>query len=91
MKIYEFVVTLTKGTRHTDDLVDALFEAGCADGSVWSHGDAVQVGFSREAESLEAAIRSAIADVQKAGAGVAEVTMAGDALSTLGEAGKCPG
>ena len=84
MKLYEFVVTLSKGTPHSDDLVDALFEAGCDDGSVWSRGEMVHIGFSREANSLEEAIRSAIGDVQRTGAVVAEVTMAADALSALG-------
>lgn len=81
MKTYEFVVTLAKGAQHSDELVEALFEAGCDDGSVWSHGDVVQIGFSREGESLEAAIRSAIGDVQKAGVRVVEVTLEADSLS----------
>ena len=67
MKTYEFIVTLAEGTEHTDELVEALFEAGCDDGSVWSSGGYVQIGFSRESESLEAAIRSAVGDIQKAG------------------------
>ncbi len=83
MKTYEFIVTLAKGAVHSDELVEALFEAGCNDGSIWSRGDVVQVGFSREGESLEAAIRSAIGDVQKAGAAVAEVSMEADALTAL--------
>ena len=86
MRTYEFVVTLAKGTQHSDDLVAAIYDAGCDDGSVWSRADVVQVGFSREAESLEAAIRSAVADVRRAGAAVAEVTMPADALSALGPA-----
>lgn len=83
MKTYEFVVTLSKGTPHSDDLAESLYEAGCDDGSVWSHGDTVQIGFSRQAESLEAAIRSALSDVQNAGVTVAEVTMEAEALSAL--------
>lgn len=83
MKTYEFVVTLAKGTAHSDNLVDSLCTAGCDDGTVWSRGEAVQIGFSREADSLEEAIRSAIGDVQKAGAAVAEVTMEGEALAAL--------
>jgi hypothetical protein len=80
MTTYEFVVTLAKGAEHSDELVEALFEAGCDDGSVWSRGVVVQIGFSREAESLEAAIRSAIGDVQKAGVDVGQVTLEADAL-----------
>ena len=85
MKTYRFIVTLTAGTEHTDDLADALFEAGCDDGTLWSAGDVVQIGFSREAESLEAAIRSAIADVQKAGCTVARLEMEPDALAALAQ------
>ena len=86
MKTYEFVVTLAPA-EHTDELVEALYEAGCDDGSVWSRGAVVQIGFSREADSLEDAIRSAIGDVQKAGAAVAEVTMEADAFSASGRGG----
>jgi hypothetical protein len=85
MRVYRFIATLAKDTAHTDDLADALFEAGCDDGTLWSTGSIVQIGFSREAESLEAAIRSAIADVQKAGSSVAEVTIEGDSLATLAQ------
>jgi hypothetical protein len=59
MKTYEFIVTLAEGTEHTDELAEALYEAGCDDGSVWSSGGRVQIGFTRRAESLEPAIRSA--------------------------------
>jgi len=31
MRTYEFIATLAEGTEHTDDLVEALFEAGCDD------------------------------------------------------------
>jgi hypothetical protein len=83
MKTYDFIVTLGRDTEHSDDLVEALFEVGCDDGSVWSTGSVVQIGFSRQAESLEAAIRSAVADVQKAGSTVVQVTMEEPALTAL--------
>jgi len=79
---YQFTISLAKGTEHTEALVDALFEAGCDDGSVWSRDSMVYIGFSREAESLEGAIRSAIANVQRAGATAFEVTMEADALAS---------
>jgi len=82
-KTYEFIVTLGKGAEHSAELAEALFEAGCDDGSVWSTGGVVQIGFSRQAESLEAAIRSAVADVQKAGSTVVQVTMEEPALAAL--------
>ena len=83
MKTYEFVVSLAKGTEHSDELVEALYEAGCDDGSVWSCAGEVQIGFTRKADSLEGAIRSAIADVQKAGCTVARLEMEPEALGAL--------
>jgi hypothetical protein len=83
VRTYEFVVTLAKGTEHSDALVEALYEAGCDDGSVWSCAGVVQIGFTRQADSLEAAIRSAITDVQKAGCTVARLEMEPEALAAL--------
>jgi len=83
VRTYEFVVTLAKGTEHSDTLVEALYEAGCDDGSVWSCAGVVQIGFSRRADSLEAAIRSAVTDVQKAGCTVARLEMEPAALAAL--------
>jgi hypothetical protein len=83
MKTYEFIVTLAEGTEHTDELVEALFEAGCDDGSVWSSGGYVQIGFSRESESLEAAIRSAVGDIQKAGSRAFQIIMEEGSLAAL--------
>jgi len=85
MRLYHFIVTLGGAVEHTDDLADALFQAGCDDGTLWSAGGVVQIGFSREAESLEAAIRSAIVDVVKTGQAVTEVTLEADALPALPE------
>jgi hypothetical protein len=81
MRRYEFTLSLSEGTRLTEDMADALFEAGCDDGSPGSCEGVVSIDFHREAESLEAAIRSAIADVQKAGCTVAQVTMEADLLA----------
>jgi hypothetical protein len=83
MKTYEFIVTLAEGTEHTDELAEALYEAGCDDGSVWSSGGRVQIGFTRRAESLEPAIRSASGDVQKAGSTVVQVTIEEGSLAAL--------
>ena len=84
MALYEFTMILSKGTELTDDLAEALFEAGCDDGSPGSCEGVVSIDFHREAESLEAAIRSAIADVQKIGCTVAQVTLEADSLAALG-------
>ena len=73
MATYRFTVILAGLREISDDLAETLFEAGCDDGSPWSSQGVAAVGFDREAESFEAAVRSAIADVQKAGCHVAWV------------------
>ena len=73
MPTYRFAVILDGLTEISDDLAEALFEAGCDDGSPWSSEGVAAVGFDREAESFEQAVRSAIADVQKGGGHVAWV------------------
>ena len=78
MKTYEFSVVLAGLSIIDDDLADALFEAGCDDGTPISSDGVAWIGFSREAESLETAIRSAIANVQKAGCTVARVQIEAD-------------
>ena len=78
MKTYEFSVVLAGLAVIDDDLADALFAAGCDDGTPISSSGVASIGFSREAESLETAIRSAIADVQKAGCTVARVEIEAD-------------
>ena len=70
---YRFTVILAGVSEISDDLAEALFEAGCDDGSPWSSEGIAAIGFDREAESFEQAVRSAIADVQKTGCHVAWV------------------
>ena len=67
MQTYSFTVILRDQTEMTEDLAEALAAAGCDDGLAGSSGGVSAVIFDREAESLEQAVRSAIADVQKAG------------------------
>lgn len=83
MKMYHFIAILSQGTECTDDLAEAMFEAGNADGTLWSHGQVAGIRFSREAESLEAAIRSAFSDVKRAGATVVEVKLEAEDLAAL--------
>ena len=79
MKEYEFTVILSGSAELTEELADRLFAAGCDDGSPGSCGDVVSINFHRDADSLEAAIRSAIAQVQAAGCTVAKVEIGPDA------------
>jgi hypothetical protein len=73
MKQYDFTLILAPGMELSDGLVEALYESGCDDGSPGSRGGVVWVTLHREEESLEQAIRSGIADVQRAGCRVARV------------------
>lgn len=81
MKTYGFTVALAGAPDLTDDLCDALYAAGCDDSSPYSSEGITYVPFDREADSLENAIRSAIADVQKAGCQVERLEMDTETLS----------
>jgi hypothetical protein len=67
MKSYEFKLVLSDVADVDERQEDALFEAGCDDGTIVSREGAVFVRFSRESTSLEQAINSAAADVARAG------------------------
>lgn len=73
MPIYEFSLVLACTPDLNEALADRLFAAGCDDGSPVSRAGITRVDFDREAEDLEAAIRSAIANVQQAGCVVQRV------------------
>ena len=67
MKTYDFEIILAAGTDMSEELADRLFEAGCDDGTPGTFCGTPCISFHREADSLESAIRSAVADVQRAG------------------------
>lgn len=52
---------------------DAILEAGCDDGFLYSRDGATYLDFEREAASLQEAVQSAIQDVQAAGYRVVRV------------------
>ena len=70
MKTYEFDVALKDVTEIPDELADALFSAGCSDGTPVRCNGIAWVHFDREASSLEEAIRSAGSQIHAAGARV---------------------
>lgn len=79
MTKYDFSLVLKGVEEIDDDLADALFAAGCDDGTPGSCEGVARVDFHREAESLEQALRSAVANVQAAGCIVGRVEIASDA------------
>ena len=66
MQRYQFTVHLEGLPEMTDDAANALFEAGCDDGSPFSRDGRSSVVFHREARSLEAAVVAAVRDVRRA-------------------------
>lgn len=75
MKTYEFDVVLTDVEEVTDEQADALFAAGCDDGTPASCDGTAWIHFDREASSLEEAIRLAIVQVRAAGFAVAKIEL----------------
>jgi hypothetical protein len=73
MPTFEFQLILRDIQEVTEELADSLFDAGCNDGTPFSSQGVAAIGFSREADSIEEAVHSAIADVNKAGLTVARV------------------
>jgi len=80
MTKYEFTLIL-KGVRElTEDMADTLYEAGCDDGTPGTCNGIGTIDFHREADSLETAIRSAIANVKSAGYEVERVEIEADTI-----------
>ena len=69
---------LKEGTKITEEVAHRLFYAGCDNGTPGVCCGVPVITFSREADGLESAIRSAVADVQKAGCVVERVQIEHD-------------
>ena len=83
MRKYDFTLILGEPLELTDDIADALFTAGCDDGTPGTCNGVFSIDFHREAASLEEAIRSAIKDVRTAGYEVARVEIEADAVTQM--------
>jgi hypothetical protein len=77
---FDFKVILVPETDLSEDMAEALFEAGCDDGTPVVSNGMPLIFFHREAANLHEAIRSAVADVQRTGCKVAEVRIEAAAL-----------
>jgi transcriptional regulator with XRE-family HTH domain len=66
---YDFVLVLTDGVTLTNQLENALFEAGCDDATLSARSGRLYLRFSRQAASAKEAILSAIANVRAANVG----------------------
>jgi len=84
MTDYRFAVIVSAGTlTHEEilDATDALGAAGCTDASIRGHADGFELLFERAANTLEAAISSAIVDVERAEFRVVRVELEREAIS----------
>ena len=67
MRQYDFTLIFAESLELTPDLADALFAAGCDDGTPRTGNGVLFVDFHREAATLEDAIRSALENVRTVG------------------------
>ena len=80
---YRFsVIVPTPQMTHDEtlDATDALGDAGCTDASIRGHAEGMELLFERAGDSLQAAISSAIADVERAGYSVSRVELEREAI-----------
>lgn len=66
---FDFALIVAGVDELSDEVLDALFEAGCDDATPSIRYGRLYLDFSRSAQSLEKAIISAIRDVRRAGVG----------------------
>jgi hypothetical protein len=82
-KMYEFSIIASGLDPQAEDFEDRFYKAGCDDGTISFQKGHIIIDFAREAESIDAAIASAIEAVQAAGAHVDRVEP--DPLVSLAE------
>ncbi len=83
MSDYRFSVIVPMPQMTHDETLnatDALGNAGCTDASIRGHVDGMELLFERAADSLQAAISSAIADVERVGYRVSRVELEREAI-----------
>lgn len=80
---YEFTLILRGSPELTEEIADKLFAAGCDDGTPGTCGGVFSIDFTREADSLEHAIASAIDDVKRAGYDIERAEIQADAMPQL--------
>ncbi|MEX0642533.1 MAG: hypothetical protein WD468_07520 [Pirellulales bacterium] len=80
MPKYEFTLILKGSHDLTEDIADQLFESGCDDGSPGTCDGELSIDFQRTANTLEAAINSAMANVKSAGYEVERVEIEAGAM-----------
>ena len=80
MTNYEFTLILKGTWELTEEIADKLYDAGCDDGTPGTCNGVFSIDFHREGDSLESALRSAIANVKSAGYEVERVEIHADTM-----------
>jgi len=80
MRKYEFTLILKGSPELTEEMAEALFRAGCDDGTPGTCNGTFSIDFHREGPSLEEAIGSAISNVKSAGYDVEHVEIEAEAV-----------
>ena len=81
MTKYAFSLILQGTHELTEDMADRLFAAGCDDGTPGLCNETFSIDFQRQAATLEAAIRSAVANVESAGYRIERVEIGAEAVT----------
>ena len=84
MAIHHFTLIVDGPDLQDDALIDAVFEAGCDDAAVGRVDGIQYVDFDRDATSLDEAIRSAVADLERIN-GVAVIRIADAGLVSMAD------
>ncbi len=83
MASYDFSVIIAAGKLSHEEILDAtdaLGNAGCTDALLCGHEEGMELQFTRSSRSLQAAISSAIVDVENAGFRVLRIEMEREAI-----------
>jgi hypothetical protein len=84
MPMYDFAIVAAGSPELTDELAERLYEAGAEDCSAGTCDGVMSIDFHRDADSFEAAVRSAIGHMQAVGLTAARVVVDADAPALRG-------
>ena len=65
MQNHQFTLIVEGRDMREDEVIDALFESGCDDGTAGCSDGVQFVIFDREAESLDKAVLSAVEEIER--------------------------
>ncbi len=88
MAMHQFTLIVEGVNLQSDEIMDALFEAGCDDGTVGSIGSVQYIDFDREGDSLADAVLEATEAIERAVPGARVVHMEPDELVTISDIAK---